>query len=115
MFRTNGDSRNVVLDRNLDALQSRPVHDAFVRQPRKANVFWGSMHTEIDYDLTPDQWETLKALRVPAAGSYTPNPFVLAELIALHLAAMSDNSPLITPAGRWALVRGSSRLWDVAA
>jgi hypothetical protein len=73
------------------------------------------MHTEIDYDLTPEQWETLKALRVPAAGFSTPNPFVLAELIALRLAAMSGNSPVITPAGRKALIRGSSRLWDVAA
>jgi hypothetical protein len=73
------------------------------------------MNTEIDYDLTPDQWETLKALRVPATGLYAPNPFVLDGLIALHLAAMSDNLPVITPTGRKALIRGSSRLWDVAA
>jgi hypothetical protein len=58
------------------------------------------MHTEIDYDLTPDQWETLKALRAPAAGFSTPNPFVLAELIALRLAAMSGNSPLRRPDAR---------------
>jgi hypothetical protein len=73
------------------------------------------MNTEIDYDLTPDQWETLKALRVPASGFSTPNPFVLKQLIALHLAAMSDNLAVITPTGRRALIRGSSRLWDVAA
>ena len=73
------------------------------------------MQTEFDYDLTPDQWETLKALRVPAAGFFNPNPFVLAELIALRLAAMNGSSPVITPAGRKALIRGSSRLWDVAA
>lgn len=73
------------------------------------------MHTEIDYDLTPDQWETLKALRVPATGFSTPNPFVLAELIALRLVTMSGSSAVITPSGRKALIRGSARLWDVAA
>ena len=81
----------------------------------KSQRVWGSMQTEIDHDLTPDQWETLKALRVPAAGCSTPNPFVLAELVALRLVAVSGNSPVITPAGRKALIRGSSRLWDVAA
>ena len=73
------------------------------------------MNTELDHDLTPDQWEALKTLRVPATGFSNPNPFVLAELIALRLAALSGNSPVITPAGRKALIRGSSRLWDVAA
>ena len=73
------------------------------------------MNTEIDYDLTPDQWETLKALRVPASRFSNLNRLVLAELIALRLAAMSDNLPVITPTGRRALIRGSSRLWDVAA
>ena len=73
------------------------------------------MNTEIDYDLAPDQWETLKMLRAPAAGASTPNPFVLEQLIALRLAVISDNMPVITPAGRKALIRGSSRLWDVAA
>ena len=73
------------------------------------------MNMEIDYDLTPDQWETLKTLRVPASGVSTLNPFVLEQLIALRLAVMSDNLPVITPAGRKALIRGSSRLWDVAA
>jgi hypothetical protein len=76
---------------------------------------WGAMDTEIDYDLTPDQWETLKALRVPASGVSNLNSFVLAQLIALRLAAMSDNLPVITPTGRRTLIRGSSRLWDVAA
>jgi len=73
------------------------------------------MNTQIDYDLTPDQWETLKALRVPASGLSTLNLSVLEQLVALHLAAMSDNLPVITPAGRRTLIRGSSRLWDVAA
>ncbi len=73
------------------------------------------MNMEIDYDLTPDQWETLKMLRVPMSGASTPNLFVLEQLIALRLAVMSDNLPVITPAGRKALIRGSSRLLDVAA
>jgi hypothetical protein len=73
------------------------------------------MNTQIDYDLTPDQWETLKALRVPASGFAKVNPSTLEQLIALHLAAMSDNLPVITPTGRKTLIRGSSRLWDVAA
>ena len=79
-------------------------------------ILWDrSMNTQIDYDLTPDQWETLKALRVPASGVSNLNRFVLAQLIALRLAAMSDNLPVITPTGRRTLIRGSSRLWDVAA
>ncbi len=73
------------------------------------------MNDEIDYALTPDQWETLKALRVPASRFSTLNQFVLDDLVALGLATISDNIPAITPQGRRALIRGSSRLWDVAA
>lgn len=73
------------------------------------------MNDEIDYALTADQWETLKALRVPASRFSTLNQFVLDDLVALGLAMMSDNMPAITPKGRQALIRGSSRLWDVAA
>ncbi|MGA9090751.1 MAG: hypothetical protein WB420_16775 [Bradyrhizobium sp.] len=74
------------------------------------------MNDEIDYNLTPDQWETLKALRMPTPRlSSALNQFVLEDLVALGLAAKSDNMPIITPKGRKALIRGSSRLWDVAA
>jgi ribosomal protein S19E (S16A) len=73
------------------------------------------MNTELDYDLTPDQWETLKALRMPAAERRALNRPVLEQLIALGLAATSDQAPAITPWGRKVLIRGSSRLWDVAA
>ena len=73
------------------------------------------MNDEIDYALTPDQWETLKALRVPVAKFAALNRFVLDDLVALGLATMSDNMPASTPRGRRALIRGSSRLWDVAA
>jgi hypothetical protein len=73
------------------------------------------MNDEIDYNLTPDQWETLKALRVPASRLSALNRFAIEDIVALGLAAMSDNLPVITPKGRKALIRGSSRLWDVAA
>lgn len=73
------------------------------------------MNAEIDYELTPDQWEALKALRLPAAERWLLNRFVIETLIALQLAAMTDDRPTITPKGRSVLLRGSPRLWDVAA
>jgi hypothetical protein len=73
------------------------------------------MNDEIDYDLTPDQWETLKALRLPAPKCRVLNPSIVENLIALQLAAMTDGHPAITPKGRRVLLRGSPRLWDVAA
>jgi hypothetical protein len=73
------------------------------------------MNAEFDYDLTPDQWEALKALRLPAPERRALNRFVVEQLIALELAVMDDNSPVITPRGRKVLIRGSSKLWDVAA
>jgi hypothetical protein len=73
------------------------------------------MDADIDYDLTPDQWETLKALRPPARDRRATNSPVLAQLIALDLAAMRGGLPVITPRGRKVLVRGSCRLLDVAA
>lgn len=73
------------------------------------------MNTEFDYDLAPDQWETLKALRLPAAQRRILNRFVVESLVALQLAAMTDNCPIITLKGRSVLLRGSPRLWDVAA
>jgi hypothetical protein len=73
------------------------------------------MSAEFDQDLTPDQWEVLKALRLPAPRRRTLDRFVVERLVGLQLAAMSDDYPVITPQGRKVLVRGSSRLWDVAA
>jgi len=74
------------------------------------------MNTELDYDLSPDQWEALKALRAGATQRRAPSPFVVAELVAFGLAAVEGDRPYITPMGRKVLIRGSSRLWeDVAA
>jgi hypothetical protein len=73
------------------------------------------MSAEFDYDLAPDQWEILKALRLPAPRGRALDRFVVERLIGLQLAAIIDDNPVITPQGRKVLVRGSSRLWDVAA
>lgn len=73
------------------------------------------MNDELDYDLTPNQWETLKALRIPPRERCTLNRAVVEDLVALGLAALSDGAPAITRWGRKVLIRGSSRLWDVAA
>ncbi|MGE0287338.1 MAG: hypothetical protein AB7I42_14125 [Bradyrhizobium sp.] len=73
------------------------------------------METERDCDLTPDQWETLKALRAPLAVSCPLNRRVIERLAALGLVSTDGGSPAITAQGRRILVRGSLRLLDVAA
>jgi hypothetical protein len=73
------------------------------------------MNAEIDYELTSDQWETLKALRLPASECRIPNRFVVEGLIALQLASMTEDGPTVTPKGRSVLLRGSPRLLDLAA
>jgi hypothetical protein len=73
------------------------------------------MNAEFDYDLTLDQWEALKALRLPEAQRRILNRFVVDGLVTLRLAALTDDCPIITPKGRSVLLRGSPRLWDVAA
>ncbi len=73
------------------------------------------MNAEFDYDLTSDQWEALKSLRLPASKRRFLNRFIVESLIALQLVTMSEDTPVITSTGRRALVRGSPRLWDVAA
>ena len=73
------------------------------------------MNTEIDYDLTPDQWEALKAVRLAKLPSTFSSQIALEELIALQLATIDNHAPALTPRGRKVLIRGSCRLWDVAA
>ena len=74
------------------------------------------MNTELDYDLSPDQWEALKALRAGATQRRASNPFAIEQLVAFGLAAVGSEGPSITTTGRKVLVRGSARLWeDVAA
>jgi hypothetical protein len=73
------------------------------------------MDAKFENDLTSDQWATLKALRVPAQGWRGLNRSVVESLIALDLAATSEDRPVLTRTGRSVLLRGSPRLWDVAA
>jgi len=71
---------------------------------------------EFDYDLTPSQWETLKALRTPASKLPRMSRYTIDSLIALELATMNGNAPDITAKGRKVLIRGSSLLLqDLAA
>ena len=73
------------------------------------------MNAEFDYDLTPDQWETLKGLRAPARSAGGLNRFVVENLVSLQLAEMADGRAVLTPKGRSVLLRGSPRLLDLAA
>ncbi len=73
------------------------------------------MNPEFDYDLTPDQWETLKALRAPAVKARVLNRFVVGKLVALGLAETTDDRPALTPKGRSLLLRGCPRLLDLVA
>lgn len=72
------------------------------------------MNTEIDHDLSNDQWEALRALR-PAALVGKKNIHTLQQLSALELVELCDGAPRLTPKGRAVLLRGSPRLWDLAA
>jgi hypothetical protein len=73
------------------------------------------MDTELDYDLTPHQWETLKALRISATERRGLSRPIVDHFVALELAAYSDGRPRITAKGRSVLLRGSPRLLDLAA
>jgi hypothetical protein len=75
----------------------------------------GHMHAELDYHLTHDQWETLKALRGGAPQRRLPSRVVVNELVALGLATMDGGRPLITAKGRSVLLRGSPQLLDLAS
>jgi hypothetical protein len=81
----------------------------------KLQNFEAGMDAEFENDLTPDQWAALKALRVPAQGWRGLNRSVVESLIALDLAGISEDRPILTRKGRSVLLRGSPRLWDLAA
>lgn len=51
------------------------------------------MNAELDYDLLPDQWEALKALRAAATQRRVPSQFVIEQLVALGLANTSGERP----------------------
>ena len=73
------------------------------------------MNAELDFDLSPDQWETLKALRAGATLRRSPSSSAIEQLAALGLASTGQDGPLITAMGRKVLIRGSSRLWEDVA
>ena len=74
------------------------------------------MNEEFDYDLTPSQWEALKALQTPASRLPRMSRYTIDGLIALELATMNGDAPAITAKGRKVLIRGSSLLLqDLAA
>ncbi len=73
------------------------------------------MHTDIDHDLTNDQWDMLRALRPAAQPTIKLNGYILQQLSALELVALTDGAPLLTSKGRAVMLRGSPRLWDLAA
>jgi hypothetical protein len=73
------------------------------------------MQAELDYNLTQDQWETLKALRGGAPQHRAPNRPVVDQLVTLGLAGIDDGVPLITSKGRSVLLRGSPQLLDLAS
>jgi hypothetical protein len=73
------------------------------------------MNAEFDHDLTADQWEALKALRLPVGKRRNLARFVVDRLVALELAIRIDDHPALTELGRKVLIRGSYRLWDFAA
>jgi hypothetical protein len=67
-----------------------------------------------DYELTSDQWEALRAIRVPAPNARAVNRSV-EKLVALQLAEIADGRPVITRKGRSVLLRGSPQLLDLAS
>lgn len=73
------------------------------------------MNNDVDFDLSSDQWEALKALRNPMSNSRLSKAYVVEGLVKLGLVVVNDGVPAMTPTGRKVLVRGSCRLLDVAA
>jgi ribosomal protein S19E (S16A) len=78
------------------------------------------MSIDFDYELSPDQWDTLKALRNPACHGQTSGDgpvkhYVVEDLVKLGLVSLTDGTPVLTPTGRKVLVRGSCRLLDLAS
>ncbi|MBR1200655.1 hypothetical protein JQ634_33685 [Bradyrhizobium sp. AUGA SZCCT0240] len=74
------------------------------------------MNDEVDYDLTPDQWEVLKNLRNATSRPQRMNRFTIQGLIALGLVTINGDAPILTSNGRKVLIRGSScLLLDLAA
>ena len=70
---------------------------------------------DIEFELSAIQWDVLKAIRTPTAELRGARRFVAEELARLGLAAVVDGRVMLTARGREVVLRGSPRLWDVAA
>jgi hypothetical protein len=73
------------------------------------------MSTDVDFDLSPDQWEALRTLRNPASNGRPSKAYLIESLVKLGLVVVHDGLPEMTPTGRRVLVRGSCRLLDLVA
>jgi hypothetical protein len=73
------------------------------------------MSNDLDLDLSPDQWEALKALRNPVSNGRLAKAYLVESLVKLGLVVVDNGMPAITPTGRKVLVRGSCRLLDLVA
>ena len=73
------------------------------------------MTDEPDHDLSFEQWEVLKALRPSGPSAPRVSAYTLEQLVANDLVTMLQGHPVITPKGRSVVLRGSPRLWDLAA
>ncbi len=73
------------------------------------------MAAELDYDLTPDLWEALKAIRRPVCERRGLRVSAVQQVLQLHLADEIDGAPVRTALGRKVLIRGSSSLLDLVA
>lgn len=73
------------------------------------------MNDDFDFDLSPDQWEALKALRNPVSNGRLSKAYLIESLVKLGLVVINDGAPSMTTTGRKVLVRGSCRLLDLVA
>ncbi|MBJ7407501.1 MAG: hypothetical protein JHD07_31045 [Bradyrhizobium sp.] len=73
------------------------------------------MSNDVDFDLSPDQWDALRTLRNPTSSCRPSKAPLIESLIKLGLVVVNDGVPAMTPTGRKVLVRGSCRLLDLVA
>jgi hypothetical protein len=74
-----------------------------------------TMTDEPDHNLSFDAWEALKALRPFGLSAPKVSSHILQQLVADELVVILQAGPVITPKGRSVVLRGSPRLWDLAA
>ncbi|MHB0768842.1 hypothetical protein [Bradyrhizobium sp. 5.13L] len=73
------------------------------------------MSNDVDFDLSPEQWEALRTLRNPASNGRPSRAHLVESLVKLGLVVVNDGVPEMTAIGRKVLVRGSCRLLDLVA